>query len=401
MEKQYTSPLIKPLHYFSLFKEEFCEPKVQKKGKLTKLIRQRLKLKQKRPRIVIGPIKGRKLRLNEKKFKVKKSPFAPIETKAKMENDITENENKVEDTEKGDKNAVEIGTCKYCEECIALKDMKEHYLTHLDGEHKNTKPIKVEDDDENKTKHNNAQQIAVPAVQENCISSTENIQSTTEEESKKEAAEKNELPPKEEDEKFKCEADEISKEEIEEKVRQKFDAYAKEPPDPDICSKFIKRWGNILDIDDVSQYNQFDSTKFNMFFECINDYKQTNMVKHKDTEKNDMVLRDDAANTEMNITAPDNTSSSNIENSKNKAELERHTNSQKEKISKEESPRPSVDPKLRNIILNPRSLTGDQLIPGKVLWCLPDKEIVSQNRNMKKVNNGVEKKEKIQRHVVN
>ena len=33
----------------------------------------------------------------------------------------------------------EIGTCKYCDECIALKDMKDHYLTHLDKEDTDTK----------------------------------------------------------------------------------------------------------------------------------------------------------------------------------------------------------------------------------------------------------------------
>ena len=42
------------------------------------------------------------------------------------------------------------------------------------------------------------------------------------------------------------------------------------------------------------------------------------------------------------------------------------------------------DGELLNIIKNPRSLTGQQLDPTKVLWSI-DREIVSQNENIKKV----------------
>ena len=42
------------------------------------------------------------------------------------------NEETAEVVEVGD--AKEIGTCKYCDECFPLKDMKDHYLTHLDKE---------------------------------------------------------------------------------------------------------------------------------------------------------------------------------------------------------------------------------------------------------------------------
>ena len=41
----------------------------------------------------------------------------------------------------------EIGTCKYCDEIIPLKDMKDHYLTHLDKEDTVTKFIKTEEDE--------------------------------------------------------------------------------------------------------------------------------------------------------------------------------------------------------------------------------------------------------------
>ena len=123
---------------------EFSKPKVHHEKKLTKLIKQRLKLKQIRPKIVIGPIKGRKLRLNEKKFK-----FSPMERKVKVEKITTDkvNTETAEVVEVGDAKSVEIGTCKYCDECFPLKDMKDHYLTHLDKEDTDTKITKTEKDE--------------------------------------------------------------------------------------------------------------------------------------------------------------------------------------------------------------------------------------------------------------
>ena len=86
---------------------EFSNPKVRQERQLTKLIKQRLKLKQKRPKIVIGPIKGGKLRLNEKKFK-----FPTLESKVKVENITTDkvNEEKAELVEDGFANSVETPT---------------------------------------------------------------------------------------------------------------------------------------------------------------------------------------------------------------------------------------------------------------------------------------------------
>ena len=56
------------------------------------------------------------------------------------------NEETDKDVNVGD--AKEIGTCKYCDECFALKDMKAHYLSHLDKEDTDTKIIKTEEDEE-------------------------------------------------------------------------------------------------------------------------------------------------------------------------------------------------------------------------------------------------------------
>ena len=64
-----------------------------------------------------------------------------METKVNVEK-ITcgkTNEETAEAVEEGDAKSVEIGTCKYCDECIALKDMKDHCLTHLDKEDTDTK----------------------------------------------------------------------------------------------------------------------------------------------------------------------------------------------------------------------------------------------------------------------
>ena len=58
------------------------------------------------------------------------------------------NENAEEVVEVSDAKSVEIGTCKYFDECFTLKDMKDHYLTHLDKEDTDTKIIKTEEDEE-------------------------------------------------------------------------------------------------------------------------------------------------------------------------------------------------------------------------------------------------------------
>ena len=88
-------------NHFSIFEEEFSKPKVHKERQLTKLIKQRLKLKKKRPTIEIGPIRGRKLRLNEKKYK-----FSPMESKVKVEKITTDKVN----TETAE--VVEVGDAK-------------------------------------------------------------------------------------------------------------------------------------------------------------------------------------------------------------------------------------------------------------------------------------------------
>merc|ERR1711892_1435102 len=193
---------------------------------------------------------GRKLRLNEKIFKVKKSPFGPVENLIKLEKIVKEedSEDTADPVDIGDSKSVEIGTCKYCDQCIALQDMKDHYLTHLDKDHTDTKPIKIKEDEEETTTVKTKVVIISPALQENYISSTEIIHDTKIEETEQDI----------------CKTVEMSKKDIEEKVKQNFDAYAKDPTTRDDCSKFIKRWGPILDIDDVSQYDEFDATKLNM-----------------------------------------------------------------------------------------------------------------------------------------
>ena len=55
------------------------------------------------------------------------------------------NENAAKFVKVGD--GKEKGTCKYCDDCTALKDMKDHYLTHLDKEDTDTKIIKMEEDE--------------------------------------------------------------------------------------------------------------------------------------------------------------------------------------------------------------------------------------------------------------
>ena len=165
-------------------------------------------------------------------------------------------EETAEAVEEGDAKSVEIGTCKYCDACILLKDMKDHYLTHLDKEETDTKITKTEEDEKDKTTNIKMTKGKEPALQENSISSTEIIQDIKKNDPDKDI----------------CKLSVMSKEEIEEEAKQKFDAYAKEAQEDKelskvkvVCSEFIKKWGPILDIDDVSQYDEFDSTKFKMF----------------------------------------------------------------------------------------------------------------------------------------
>ena len=188
----------------------------------------------------------------------------------------------IEETEKDVKvgDAKEIGTCKYCDECIPLKDMKDHYLTHLDTD---TKIAKIEEDEKDKTTNISNTKGTVPALQENSITSTENIQDTRKDEQYEDI----------------CKSSVMSKEEIGDKVKQKFDAYAKEAQedkeffkDKDVCSEFIKRWGPMQDIDDVSQYDEFDSTKYQMFFESFNNVKykkNDNNPNHDKVENSDII----------------------------------------------------------------------------------------------------------------
>ena len=117
------------------------------------------------------------------------------------------NEDTAEVVAEGDAKSVEIGTCKYCDACILLKDMKDHYLTHLDKEETDTKITKTEEDEKSKTTNISNTKGTVPALQENSITSTENIQDTRKDEQDEDI----------------CKSSVMSKEEIEDKVKQKFD----------------------------------------------------------------------------------------------------------------------------------------------------------------------------------
>jgi len=200
---------------------------------------------------------------------------------------------------------------------------------------------------------------------------------------------------------------EISKKDIEEKVKQNFDAYAKDFTTRDDCSKFIKRWGPILDIDDVSQYDEFDSTKFNMFFETMNNFKKNQNKKcdPKDVENSDktnasadelcekvnaFITNEYGTYTEVDYydvdkdTVLENIVDKDIKNYDvdddehvmDKTDTTRNHASKVANVERSEA--------LLNIIKNPRTLTGQQLKPTKVLWSLLDREIVTQNKNFKK-----------------
>ena len=334
--------------------------------------------------------------------------------KVKLEKITTDeaNEETAEVVEVGDAKSMEIGTCKYCDECIPLKDMKDHYLTHLDKEDTNSKFTKIEEDEKDKTTNITNTKGIEPALQESSISSTENIQ---------------DVGP----DKDICKSSVMSKEEIEDEVRQKFDAYAKEAQedkeffkDKDVCSEFIKRWGPMQDIDDVSQYDEFDSTKFKMFFENMNNVK--NMKNYGKIENSDIINVDIDKVTDQDFTTVNDLTTNEygtpIEKKENDIHIckgfENIVNKDMKKNEKDnfgniqkktdvsmddvkddvkgansemledgeliEDDKQLKDGEMLNIIKNPRSLTGQQLDPTKVLWSI-GREIVSQNENIKKV----------------
>ena len=175
---------------------------------------------------MLSPIRGRKLDLKFDSYDPEKKK---IKTLMKV---------KTSKSALGIKTAVvEDGTCKYCDKCMPLKDMKEHYLTHkttedteqinsTENEHHSEKPIK---------------EVKEKALQENFISSTETIEENDEQKlAEKKTTEDN--------------GSEISKEVSEENSNN-------------VCSEFIKRWGSILDIDDASQYEDKNSESADLFFE--------------------------------------------------------------------------------------------------------------------------------------
>ena len=275
---------------------------------------------------MIGPIRGSKLRLNGKKLKI--APYDPQKKKMKTVLKMARHKEVSVESEAHNekkKKVVEDGTCKYCDKCLPLTEMKEHYLTHNTGE---------ELEIHKKVIHKKDDRLDDEVVQENSISSTKI------------------LPV---DDKGKIgSAEIISKDHIEDLTSKKFNAYEKGSEEEEAFPNSIeeinrecsKTQDPIIDIDDASQYNDMDTENLEEFYKASD----------KDPKEETTETAYDKSDTESGSQLDSENSQSKDEKNMNKESIENFSTI---KSAPEERVATYQDKnQLLNIIRNPVQLTG-------------------------------------------